>query len=57
VPSSTTVTRPSHVSAERFLDFHIYQPLQPGKDFHESWRALQDSDLPDIVWTPHNGGH
>lgn len=57
MPSSTTVTRPSHVPAERFLDFDVYQPLQPGKDFHESWRALQDLDLPDVVWTPHNGGH
>ena len=32
-------------------------PLTSGKDFHESWKALQDADLPDIVYTSYNGGH
>jgi len=49
--------RPDHVPLERCIDFDIYQPLQPGKDFQESWKALQDSTLPDVVWTAHNGGH
>jgi len=39
------------------IDFDIYQPLREGLDFHESWKALQDSGLPDVVWTPCNGGH
>jgi camphor 5-monooxygenase len=51
------ITRPAHVPASRLIDFDIYQPLLPGKDFHESWKALQDSALPDVVWTPRNGGH
>ncbi len=54
---TSELQRPAHVPASRLLDFDIYQPLMPGKDFHESWKALQDSDLPDIVWTPRNGGH
>lgn len=49
--------RPAHVPPERCVDFDIYQPLASGKDLHESWKALQDSGLPDVVWTPHNGGH
>jgi cytochrome P450 len=49
--------RPAHVPAQRCIDFDIYQPLRDGLDFHRSWKALQDSDLPDVVWTPHNGGH
>ena len=48
---------PAHVPPSRYIDFDIYQPLQPGKDLHESWKALQDSDLPDVVWTSRNGGH
>jgi hypothetical protein len=46
-----------HVPAERFLDYDIYQPLRDGLDFHHSWKALQDSNLPDIIWTPRNEGH
>ena len=48
---------PAHVPLSRYIDFDIYQPLQPGKDLHESWKALQDSGLPEVVWTPRNGGH
>ncbi|MSR13578.1 MAG: cytochrome P450 [Gammaproteobacteria bacterium] len=51
------IQRPAHVPLSRLIDFDIYQPLLAGKDFHESWKALQDSELPDIVWTPRNGGH
>ncbi len=51
------VARPGHVDAARYLEFDVYAPLTSGKDFHESWKALQDADLPDIVWTPYNGGH
>ncbi|MFT4563302.1 MAG: cytochrome P450 [Gammaproteobacteria bacterium] len=49
--------RPAHVPPERFLDYDIYAPFVDGKGFHASWKALQDADLPDIVWTPQNGGH
>ena len=48
---------PAQVPLSRYIDFDIYQPLQPGKDLHESWKALQDSGLPEVVWTPRNGGH
>ncbi|MBI2799196.1 MAG: cytochrome P450 [Gammaproteobacteria bacterium] len=55
--STSTIPHPAHVPAARVVDFDIYQPLQPNLDFHASWKALQDSTLPDVVWTPHNGGH
>ncbi|MDA0822566.1 MAG: cytochrome P450 [Proteobacteria bacterium] len=51
------IERPAHVPLDRFLDYDIYAPFVEGKDFHASWKALQDADLPDIVWTPKNGGH
>jgi cytochrome P450 len=49
--------RPAHVSPDRVVDFDIYQPMAEGQKFHEAWRALQTSRVPDIVWTPRNGGH
>lgn len=51
------IERPAHVTLERYIDYDIYAPLVDGKDFHESWQALQNSGLPDVVWTPQNGGH
>lgn len=51
------VPRPSHVPESRFCDFDIFQPLRENLDFHRSWKALQESGLPDVVWTPRNGGH
>ena len=55
--SDAAIARPAHVSPERYLDFDIYQPLRDGQDFHQSWKTLQDSGVPDVVWTPRNGGH
>ena len=48
---------PAHISPDRVRDFDIYLPLREGLDFHRSWKALQDSGAPDVIWTPHNGGH
>jgi camphor 5-monooxygenase len=50
-------THPAHVSPQQVVDFDIYQPMLAGMDLHESWRALQESGAPDVVWTPRNGGH
>lgn len=49
--------RPAHVSPDRVVDFDIYLPMAEGQGFHEAWRALQASGVPDVVWTPRNGGH
>jgi len=49
--------RPAHVPAARVVEFDIYRPMRPGQDFHGAWKALQSSGVPDVVWTPHNGGH
>jgi cytochrome P450 len=52
-----TPAHPDHVAAAQVVDFDIYQPMLAGLDLHESWRTLQESGLPDVVWTPRNGGH
>ena len=55
--TATALEHPEHVAADRVIDFDVYQPMHDGLGFHESWKALQDSGLPDVLWTPQNGGH
>jgi camphor 5-monooxygenase len=52
-----SVDRPPHVPLERVVDFDIYAPPGVTHDFHLAWKSLQSHGLPDIVWTPRNGGH
>jgi camphor 5-monooxygenase len=49
--------KPDYVPDELVFDFDIYNPegLQDG--FHEAWKVLHKEGVPDIVWTPCNGGH
>jgi camphor 5-monooxygenase len=49
--------RPAHVPATRVVDFDIYNPPGDGRDFHAAWKTLHAAGVPDLVWTPHNGGH
>jgi cytochrome P450 len=49
---------PSHVPAERVVDFDVLRPR--GIDEvgpHEAWRRLQTESQFDLVWTPRNEGH
>lgn len=50
-------SRPPHVPPERVVDFDMYAPTRDEPDFHVAWKSLQQRDLPDVVWTPRNGGH
>ena len=38
-----SLERPEHVTESRYIDYDIYAPVIPGKDFHLSWKVLQDS--------------
>ena len=49
--------RPPHVPEERVVDFDFFDPPGVGQDFVASWRTLQARGVPDVVWTPHSGGH
>jgi cytochrome P450 len=48
---------PAHVPAQRVVDFDIYRPPGVEADFHAAWQRLQAPGVPDVVWTPRNGGH
>ncbi|MET0659080.1 MAG: cytochrome P450, partial [Steroidobacteraceae bacterium] len=47
---------PAHVASNRIVDFDLYH-LPSMLDPHSAWKTLQDPGMPDIVWTPRNGGH
>jgi cytochrome P450 len=49
--------KPSHVPDELVFPFDIYDPPGLEKGFHEAWKVLQADGVPDLVWTPYNGGH
>jgi len=51
------VKRPDHVDPRVEVDFDIYNPPNVRDGFHAAWKALQDSGVSNIVWTPRNGGH
>jgi cytochrome P450 len=49
--------KPSHVPADRVVDFDIYAPPDVGGDIYDSWRVLQKPGVPEVVWTSYNEGH
>lgn len=49
--------RPAHVAPERVVDFDYLAPQGHERDVHRAWSALHRPGLPDILWTPHHGGH
>jgi camphor 5-monooxygenase len=51
------VERPAHVPADRVVDFDMYAPPGVVSDFHAAWQRLHAPGIPDVVWTPRNGGH
>lgn len=51
------VPRPDHVPADREVDVDIYALPGGRKNYHCAWKAIQDSGVPEIIWTPRNGGH
>ncbi|EJL35183.1 cytochrome P450 [Novosphingobium sp. AP12] len=46
---------PSHVPADRVVDFDIFNPPGIETDYFAAWTALLDG--PGLVWTTANGGH
>lgn len=45
-----------HVPAELVVDFDCYRPLQGEPDYHTPY-ADRQRKVPDIFWSPYNGGH
>ncbi|HSV45800.1 MAG TPA: cytochrome P450, partial [Ramlibacter sp.] len=48
---------PAHVPASLVHDFDLYNvPVDDG-DYHAALKRLHEAGVPDIFWTPRNGGH
>lgn len=56
-PKSPLAGKPHHVMPGQVVDFDIYAPMGHGDDYHRAWQVLLAPGVPEIVWTPHNGGH
>lgn len=48
---------PSHVPSSLVHDFDLYAVEVEGGDYHGALKRLHDPGIPDIFWTPKNGGH
>jgi len=57
MPSPTIVARPPHVPEDRVVDFDIFAPPGGKQDIYAAWKTLQAPGVPEVVWTPRNGGH
>ncbi len=55
--TSLSSERPTNVPAARVVDFDLYNPPDVAAGFHDAWQKLHAAGVPDLVWTPHNGGH
>lgn len=53
----TTTTTPDHVPESLVVDFDVYNPLEPGDEYHDPFIRQHAAGIPPIFWSPHNGGH
>ena len=53
----TDATTPSNVPPSRVVDLDIYRLPNIEDGYQEAWSRLRRPGVPDLVWTPHNGGH
>lgn len=48
---------PAHVPESLVVDFDGYRPMQGEAVYHEAYVREQAKGIPDIFWSPYNGGH
>ena len=47
----------AHIPAALIHDFDVYNPDATQQDYFGTIRGLHEAGLPDVFWTPRNGGH
>jgi cytochrome P450 len=55
-PPTSTGRVPEHVPGSLVVDFDGYRPMNGADFYHAPYAALQKK-VPDIFWSPRNGGH
>lgn len=48
---------PPHVPPHLVFDFDVYNAAAPDQDFHLAIKRLHGPDVPEVFWTPRQGGH
>src|SRR6202007_304621 len=48
---------PHNVPVGHIVDWDMYPPPGVEHGFHVAWKALPRPGIPDMIWTPRNGGH
>ncbi len=49
---------PAHIPANRVVDFDLYNPAGVEEvGLQKAWARLLEPGMPDLIWTPRNGGH
>jgi len=48
---------PAHVPPALVVDFDLYNVQVEAGDYHAGLKKLHEPGVPDIFWTPRNGGH
>jgi cytochrome P450 len=48
---------PPHIPSRLVFDFDLYHPPVADADYHAAFVRLHEAGVPDIFWTPRNGGH
>lgn len=49
--------KPDHVPVDRVHEIDMYALDGIEEGYHEAWKRVQDSGVPDLIWTPFTGGH
>jgi camphor 5-monooxygenase len=49
--------RPANVPEDRVYEIDLYALKGIEEGYHEAWKRIQTPGLPELVWTPFNGGH
>jgi cytochrome P450 len=55
--SKNRTQRPAHVPEDRVYEIDMYALKGIEEGYHEAWKRIQKPGIPELVWTPFNGGH
>lgn len=55
--SKSRSQRPANVPEDRVYEIDLYALKGIEEGYHEAWKRIQTPGMPELVWTPFNGGH
>jgi cytochrome P450 len=55
--SKSRSPRPANVPDDRVYEIDLYGLKGIEEGYHEAWKRIQTPGMPELIWTPFNGGH